>query len=210
MLDFIVDNFSSCVFLAVIIVALFPTIESKIAIPLGLSSAIWGDATLSPFVTFICAFVGSMIPCFLVIYIVRKLKDKTSGFVQDKFISKIQNKYKNRLEKIGAKSKTFYKLTMLAMFVAVPLPLTGVYSGSLIAGLTNLKMWQCFIAIMVGELISCLVMLLLCTIFENSTLYILIASLILIAVFIVFDLVFMFIKKHIKKKDRTSTIMEVK
>ena len=200
MLDFVVENFSGCVFLAVILVALIPTIESKIAVPLGLSETIWGDTTLSPWVTFICAFIGSMLPCFLVIYIIRKLKNKTSVFVQDKFISKLQTKYKNRLEKIGSKSKTFYKLTALAMFVAVPLPLTGVYSGSLIAGLTNLKMWQCFLAIMVGEVISCLVILLLCTVFENSAFYVLLVSLILVILFVLFDLIFMFIRKHIQKR----------
>lgn len=200
MIDFFVDNFSSCVFLAVILMALIPTIESKIAIPFGLSYAIWGEATLSPVVAFLCAYVGSMIPCIFIIIIIRKLKNKTSGFVCDKFLSKAENRYSKRLEKLSSKSKTFYKLSTLALFVAVPLPLTGVYTGSLIAGLSNLKIYQAFIAIAVGEFISCLAITLLCVMFEDSTFLILIASLIILAVFLIFDLIFMLVKNKRKLK----------
>ncbi len=200
MIDFFVDNFSSCVFLAVILMALIPTIESKIAIPFGLSYAIWGEATLSPVVAFLCAYVGSMIPCIFIIIIIRKLKNKTSGFVCDKFLSKAENRYSKRLEKLSSKSKTFYKLSTLALFVAVPLPLTGVYTGSLIAGLSNLKIYQAFIAIAVGEFISCLAITLLCVLFEDSTFLILIASLIILAIFIIFDLIFMLVKNKRKLK----------
>ncbi len=200
MIDFFVDNFSSCVFLAVILMALIPTIESKIAIPFGLSYAIWGEATLSPVVAFLCAYVGSMIPCIFIIIIIRKLKNKTSGFVCDKFLSKAENRYSKRLEKLSSKSKTFYKLSTLALFVAVPLPLTGVYTGSLIAGLSNLKIYQAFIAIAVGEFISCLAITLLCVLFEDSTFLILISSLIILAIFIIFDLIFMLVKNKRKLK----------
>lgn len=200
MIDFFVDNFSSCVFLAVILMALIPTIESKIAIPFGLSYAIWGEATLSPVVAFLCAYIGSMIPCIFIIIIIRKLKNKTSGFVCDKFLSKAENKYSKRLEKLSSKSKTFYKLSTLALFVAVPLPLTGVYTGSLIAGLSNLKIYQAFIAIAVGEFISCLAITLLCVLFEDSTFLILISSLIILAIFIIFDLIFMLVKNKRKLK----------
>ena len=75
MVEFFVDNFSGCVFLAVMLMALIPTIESKIAIPFGLSYAIWGEATLSPIVAFICAYIGSMLPSIFIILIVRKIKN---------------------------------------------------------------------------------------------------------------------------------------
>ncbi|HIT62601.1 MAG TPA: small multi-drug export protein [Candidatus Caccovivens faecavium] len=200
MVEFFVDNFSSCVFLAVILMALIPTIESKIAIPFGLSYAIWGEATLSPIVAFICAYIGSMLPSIFIIIIVRKLKNRTSGFVCDKLINSAESKYHRKLELLSSKSKTFYKLSSLALFVAVPLPLTGVYSGSLIAGLSNLKIYQAFIAIAIGEFISCLAITLLCVLFENSTLLILLASLIILVIFIVFDIVFMLIKRQKKLK----------
>ncbi len=61
MVEFFADNFSNCVFLAVILMALIPTVESKIAIPFGLSYAIWGEATLSPVVAFVCAYIAQKI-----------------------------------------------------------------------------------------------------------------------------------------------------
>ena len=128
--------------------------------------------------------------------------------MQDKFLSRMQEKYRKKLEVLGGKGKTFYKLSALCFFVAVPLPLTGVYTGSLIAGLSNLKIWQSFIAIAIGELISCFVIFLLCTIFENSVGYILLVSLILVAVFVLFDLIFMFIKKHGRKHKKVIEIHE--
>ncbi len=194
MLEFFVDNFP--VFLAVILVAMIPTLESKIAIPFGISFAVWGNDALSPALAFLFAYIGSMIPCVIVLLLARKIKNKTSGFVQEKFLSRIQEKYQKRLNLLSGKGKTFYKLSSLCLFVAVPLPLTGVYSGSLIAGVSNLKIWQSFIAIAIGEFISCFVIFLLCTIFENSVGYILIISLLLVAVFLIFDVIFMLIKKH--------------
>jgi hypothetical protein len=71
----------------------------------------------------------------------------------------------------------------LACFVAVPLPLTGVWSGSLIAGLTSLNINYSFISIVCGSIISCGTMTLLCTLFSNSTTYILIFSLIIVIAF---------------------------
>ena len=200
MVEFFADIFSNCVFLAVILMALIPTVESKIAIPFGLSYAIWGEATLSPVVAFVCAYVGSMLSCLPIIYIVRKLKNRTSGFVCDKFFALAQNKYRKKLEAFSAKTKTFYKLSSLALFVAVPLPLTGVYSGSLIAGLSNFKIWQAFVAIAVGEFISCLAVTLLCLLFEDSAFVIFVASLIILALFLAFDLLFALIKRKKVKK----------
>ena len=194
MLEFFVDNLP--IVLVVILVAMIPTLESKIAIPLGLSYAVWGEGTLSPILSFVCAYLGSMIPCIFVLLLTRKIKNKTSGFVHDKFFSKVSEKYQKRLEKLSGKGKTIYKLTALSFFVAIPLPLTGVYAGSLIGGLSNLKIWQSFIAIAIGELISCTVVILLCTLFENSAFYVLIASLILVVLFVLFDLILMLIKKY--------------
>lgn len=203
MLDFVADNFSDCVWLAVFIVALLPTIESKVAIPFGLASAIWGDATLSPILTFLLSFLGTMLPSFFVIWLARRLKNKTSGFVHDKFVVKVQSKYQKQFDKLGKKTTTFKKCLLLGSFVAVPLPLTGVYTGSLIAGFTNLKIWQGFVSILVGEFVSCVGIFLLCTMFENSAFYLFLMSLAIGVIFMFANLVIYLssvIKKHKKSK----------
>ena len=150
MLEFFVDNFSPE--WAVLLVAAIPLFESKVAIPLGLSVQIWGAEALSVLSSFFLSLIGSMLPVVFVILIVRFIKNKTSGFVYDKFVVRIQEKYKGSLDKMSAKNTTLKKCVLLATFVAIPLPLTGVYSGSLIAGFTSLKIWQSFLAIFVGEI----------------------------------------------------------
>lgn len=199
MIEFFVNHFSTCVFVAIILISLIPSVESKVAIPLALSVNVWAEATMSPMSAFICAFIGSMLPCLFVIFITKKIKAKTSGFVYDKFTSKLENKYKAKVSKLDEKPKVLQRLAMLAMFVALPLPLTGVYSGSVIAGLSNLKIWQSFVAIAIGEFISCLIVLAMCCLFENSAFYTFILSLSLFILFILIDLVYLFIKKKRRK-----------
>jgi uncharacterized membrane protein len=195
--DFISSNFENCIWLAVILVALCPTLEGKIAIPLAMNTAIWGSNALSPILALILAFVGSMIPCFPIIMLTRKLKQKTSGFFTNKFLQK----YFVKSYKIENQKSNFKKYLLLTSFVAVPLPLTGVWSGSIIAGISNLKASYSFCSIMIGSLISCLSITLLCAYFKNSISYIFIVSLIIIIAFLFIDLILSLFKQTKKKSN---------
>lgn len=195
MVQFFADNFYSCVALAVLLVALCPAVESKIAIPFALSVPIWGSNVLSPITAFLVSYLGCMLPVALIIWLARKIKNKTCGFVCEKFSDKLHNKVQNRLNRLGEKNSTFQKCLFLATFVAVPLPMTGIYTGSLIAGLSNLKFWQGFVSIAAGEFVSCLVVLLICLLFENSAFYFLLAAIIICAIVLVYEVFFnLFIK----------------
>ena len=191
-LDFFKDNFANCIWLAVILVAMCPTLESKISIPLAMNTAIWGTNALSPLSAFALSFIGSIVPCYLIMFLVRKIKKKTTCFVVDKLFSRYSSKSQN----IDGKSSNFKKYLALTAFVAVPIPLTGVWTGSLIAGLTNLNLHYCFIAITLGALISSGAITLLCTVFENSISYIFMVSLIIIVVFMITDLILSTIKHN--------------
>jgi len=205
MVEFLSNNFSHCVFLAVFLLALCPMLESKVAIPFALSSVIWGDATLSPIATFFVALFGSMLPAIFIVLLSRLFRRKTTGFVHEKFTSHFEKRYKKNVTQIDGKTNVFRKCLCLGTFVAVPLPLTGVYTGSLIAGFTNLKIWQCFVSVFLGEVVSCAVVLLLCLLFENSAFYMFIASLILVAVFILFNVVIWLVKKAIYLAHKNSS-----
>ena len=202
MLEFLAEHFSDCVFVAVMIMAMIPTIESKVAIPFGMSSQIWGEATLSPVLSAVASCVGSMLPALLVICVARFVKNRTSGFVHDRFVSRVQTKFSDKLEKLKHKNSTFKKCLLLATFVAVPLPLTGVYTGSLIAGFTNLKVWQAFLAILIGEIFSCLAVLIICMFFENSAFYIFLFSLIFVGAYLLVSLCFWLVKKFFFERQK--------
>lgn len=206
MLEFFSDNFSDCVFLAVMLMAMIPTIESKVAIPFAMAGQIWGENALSPGMAFLSACLGSMLPAIVVILLARLIKNKTSGFVHDKFVSKIQEKYKTKFSKLDKKESTFKKCLLLSTFVAVPLPLTGVYTGSLIAGFTNLKIWQSFVSIFVGEIFSCLAILLVCLFFENSAFYIFVFSLIFVALYLIINVAIFLAKKILIKRHKENVV----
>lgn len=203
MMNFFADNFSDCVVLAVFLLAMFPMVESKIAIPFALSTLLWGENTLSPTTAFFVALAGSILPIILVIFLCKFIKNKTSGFVHDKFTTLLEKKFKHKMDKISSKKTTFKKCMALATFVAIPLPLTGVYTGGIIAGFSNLTFWQGFLSIFIGEVVSCVAILILSVMFENSAFYLLIVSLILIGVFICVNLIDKLISvvhKRLKKR----------
>lgn len=193
--DFFANNFENCVWLAVILVAMCPTLEGKIAIPLAMNTAIWGSGAYSPIVALLLAFVGSILPSYLILLVTRKLKGKTAGFLTSNFLQK----YTIKSSKIEKGNSNFKKYLLLTGFVAIPLPLTGVWTGSIVAGLTNLNLNYSFIAIIIGALISNSAIALLCTLFNNSISYILIISLIIIIAFLFIDLLTSIIKKGRKE-----------
>ena len=176
MLEFLAKLFAKHPDLAIFFVSLLPTIESRTAIPFGLSKQIWEGQTLSPIWVGLISFFGSMLPAFFVIIFARWLKNKASGFVFDKFTQKLQSRISKHFDKFSQKENAFKKCLFLVGFVALPLPLTGVYTGCLIAGFSKLKIWQCFVSVLVGEIISCVCLTILCAVFDNSAFYILLFS----------------------------------
>ena len=180
--SFFCEIFSTNAWLAVMIASMIPTLETKISLPLGLNYAIWGSSTLSPFSALIFAFLGSLIPSYFVMIIGRKIKKHTSFYLHSKFFQK----YAVKGASLNTKA-SFRRYIALSLFVAIPVPLTGVWSGSLIAGLSNLKLSYAFLSIAIGSFISTCIIALLCTIFNNSLTILLMIILTLIIIFLVIE-----------------------
>lgn len=71
---------------------------------------------------------------------------------------------RNRLEKTRRKASPYvskYGLLGLLLFVAIPLPGTGVYSGSAAAWLLRLKWKRALVAVSMGALVASLIVFLL-------------------------------------------------
>lgn len=192
MLESFAEFFADNIWLAVILISLIPTLEGRIALPFALSVSLLENNTLPPYLALICAFVGSVLPALPVVLATRKIKNRFfTGFVQER--------YSNKISKLSNNQSTFKKLALLCGFVAIPLPMTGVWSGSVVAGCTNLKTWQSFISIAIGSLISCSIILGVCLLFAGSELVILFISLGLLALFAIYEMIGMLIKKRKKR-----------
>jgi len=130
--------------LTVILTAVLPIIELRGAIPVGISLG------LSPVHAAILSFIGSMIPVPFILFSIRPIFNylkKTKTF--EKIVHRLTDKSLNKSGKIEK-----YGVWGLLIFVALPLPGTGVWSGSLIAALLNMRFKLAFPAIFVGNAIA--------------------------------------------------------
>jgi len=194
MIEFFTNNFNSCIWLAVIIIAMIPSLEGRIAIPFALSLL----SQISPFFAFILAFIGSIVPSIPIIYFIKLIKRKNI-FFNKKIRSIIDEKYKKNILNVNNKTNNIKKLIALSLFVAIPLPMTGVWSGSIIAGFTNLNLWQCFLSICIGSFIACGIILGICLLFGNNVIWFLIISLCIISLITIFETTKFAIKKRKSK-----------
>ncbi len=188
---FLQNHFINLVWLITILIAMCPMLESKIAIPLAINTSIWGSNALSPINAFLFSLLGNILPCYFILLIVKKLKNKTTGFFSSNFV----NRYLKKSQKINIKNSLLKKYLSLSCFVAIPLPLTGVWSGSIIGGLTNLNVNYCFLSILIGSIISSLSIIILTIFFSNTILYIFMISILIIIFFLFLDLLISCIKK---------------
>lgn len=125
-------------------IAALPIIELRGAIPFGISYG------LSPIHAFIVAFIGSMLPVPILLLGIKPVFRVLSQTPQLKRIvdhlSVRSLKKSDKIVKYG-----FYGLMI---FVAIPLPGTGVWSGTLAAALLDIRFKTAFPAILIGNFIA--------------------------------------------------------
>ncbi len=143
--------------LTVLFIATLPLVELKGAIPIGVSMG------MNPIHATILGILGSLIPVpFLLlflepIFMYLKSTELFKGFA-DRMVKNTIRKGKN-IEK--------YRAIGLIIFVAIPLPGTGVWSGSLAATLFNIQPKYAFPAIALGNSIAGIIIFILSYIVVN-------------------------------------------
>ena len=131
--------------LVVIIIATLPIFELRGALPVAINvfNFPWHYALL-------LAVFGNLIPVPLVLLFfnaVYRLLDKIS------YCHKMLQWFVERTKKRGRIIERYERIG-LVLFVAIPLPFTGAWTGSLAAVLFDLKFWQSFLSILIGILIA--------------------------------------------------------
>lgn len=133
--------------LATMIIAMIPIAELRVALPLALTVY-----KLPLWQAFFYAFIGNVIPVFFIIYFI----DAVSKFLMSRF--KFFNRFfswlfnRTRLKFEGKYAK--YGLVALAVFVAIPLPVTGAWTGSVAAFLFQIPKKQAVFWICLGVMIA--------------------------------------------------------
>lgn len=125
-----------------------PVFELRGAIPVGVAAGL-------PFwIVFITAILGNLLPVPFLILFTRRVFEwlrKKSTFLE---------RLVSRLEKKAAAKEDLlkkYELLGLCILVAIPLPGTGAWTGSLVAAVFDIRLKHAFPAIALGVLIAAVI-----------------------------------------------------
>lgn len=134
----------------VFIVSLFPIIELRGAIPLGAAMG------MDIFENYFLSVFGNLLPIPLILVFIKKFIEWMSRS-RFKLFNKIAKwlitKAENRSDKVDK-----YSLWGLFLFVAIPLPGTGGWTGALIAALMNMRFKKAFLSIAGGIAVAGVIM----------------------------------------------------
>ncbi len=139
--------------LFVFIISLLPILELRGGL---LAASLIG---LNPVNGYIASIIGNTLPVPLILLFISKIlrwmeKSKIKLFKKiSKWLNKKVDKNKDSIEKYGYFG--------LALFVGIPLPGTGAWTGCLIAGVLEMNRKKSFIAIMLGIIMASVIMMLL-------------------------------------------------
>lgn len=140
-------------YIIVFLVSMVPLIELRGAIPIAVGLG------LDKLISFVIAIVGNMIPVPIIYLFARKVlewgKDKK---VIGKFFTWCLNKGERGGKKLEAKAgRGLY--WALFLFVGIPLPGTGAWTGTLAASMLKLDFKKTVLAVVAGVLLAGLIMM---------------------------------------------------
>ena len=155
--NFLIELFQNP-YIAVLFVAMIPLIELKGAIPVGMTEA-FGLGLIE---TALVAYLGSTLIVLLIFFLLKPifaLLKKIKFF--NLIVRKIEGLFIKKAEEIAAKTEGSVEMAArrimaisLFVFVAVPFPVTGVWTGTAIAVFLNMRFRDAIPAIALGNLVA--------------------------------------------------------
>ena len=132
-------------FLSVFGLAMVPVFELRGAIPVGVAAEL-------PFWTvFLTAFLGNLLPVPFLILFTRRVFEwlRTKSALLERLVSRLERKAASKEDLLKK-----YELLGLCILVAIPLPGTGAWTGSLVAAVFDIRLKHAFPVIALGVLIA--------------------------------------------------------
>lgn len=111
---------------------------------------------LNPLESYIISIVGNLLPIPFILWFIKKI---INWMKTKKCFKKITNWLDEKVEK-NKKSIETYGFWGLVIFVGIPLPGTGAWTGALIASLLDMNKKKTFLAILVGVFMASVIMML--------------------------------------------------
>ena len=145
--------------IVIFIISMCPVLECRLGMVTGI-----GILQMPVWESFIICFIGNILPIPFILLLINKIFEwlKKIPGVQKPIIWLEQKTLKKR-DKIDK-----YGVWGLLLFVAIPLPGTGAWTGSLLASLLNLNRKKSFVVISMGVLIATILMLVISKVFQTA------------------------------------------
>ncbi len=140
-------------YLAVFFVSMVPLIELRGAIPIAVGMGI------EPTHAIVVCAVGNLIPVPVIYFFARKF---LLWGVNKRFIGGVCRFFRDKGEKAGAKlsgkAGKFGLMAALTLFVGVPIPGTGAWTGTLGASFLNMGVKETAISVSAGVVLAAVIM----------------------------------------------------
>lgn len=137
--------------LIIILISIIPFIELRGAIPIAILSSSHGGLGMEWWEVFPLAVIGNLIPVpFILLYFDRIEKFLRRFKIFNRMFDYLFEKTRKRAD--GKIKK--YEAIGVIFFVAIPLPFTGAWTGSLISYLFELEFKKAFLCIALGVIIA--------------------------------------------------------
>ena len=130
--------------IGIFLISLLPVIELRGSIPVGYYQGLpW-------YTNMITSIIGNLLPVpFILLFVVKVFEFMKKRNIMVGFIEKIEKRAMSRSDSIANK-----EFIGLMIFVAIPLPGTGAWTGALIAALLQFNRKKSFMYICIGVLIA--------------------------------------------------------
>lgn len=138
--------------LSIFICSMLPVIELRGSIPMAFALNMpWWES-------YLLSVLGNMFPVpfiLLLTNVVIKWMADSRIKLLNKFASYLLSKVEKNRERIEK-----YSFWGLCLFVAIPLPATGAWTGSLVAAVIGMKPWKAFLSTLFGVMIAGVIVML--------------------------------------------------
>lgn len=185
--------------IVVALISVLPIVEARLAVPIALRYGI------HPALGWLLSFAGSsaIVPLLLLV-LIPFIKWLAGTKIFRKIGETLYEKFEKKSESVDKETASdFKKMLGVFLFVAIPLPLTGVWTGSAVASIIGLKLPKASVAVIAGNLVASGIITLLCVFLEKYIDWIILALTVIALVVVIILIVKIALHKPKRESDVT-------
>lgn len=204
-------NFLDNDILTIFIISMLPIVELRGSIPIAIQMGLEWHVALG------YAFLGSIsvVPILLLILMpILNFMKKNRLFkkIADVVESMFKGKAESITKRIGTgdteRRELVIKMLGVLAFVAIPVPLTGVWTGTAVALFLGLGYWKSLLVVSIGNMSAGLIMTGLSVLLQDHLNIFLTVFMAVVLILLVANIAYAVIKSHVKKKKAAGLVSE--